>query len=77
MKILKKKKTLRKKNLKFQLKKNKEVGNLSMRLFLLLSEAQSSGFVRVCKQVEMSARWRNVLPIKVKRALYFHICFAS
>ena len=30
-------------------------GKLNMRLFLLLSEAQSSGFVPVCKVAKMSA----------------------
>ena len=47
------------------LKIHKQVGKLSMRLFLLLSEAQSPGFVLVRKPIEIFARWRTRLPIKL------------
>ena len=43
-----------------------------MRLFLLLSEALSSGFVPVCEPAEMSARWCTGLLITILTALHFH-----
>ena len=49
------------------LKIHKQVGKLSMRLFLLLSEAQSPGFVLVRKPIEIFARWRTRLPIKLPK----------
>ena len=39
---------------------------LSMKVFLLQYEAQSSGFVQVCEPVEMSNKWRSGLSIIVK-----------
>ena len=47
-----------------------------MRLFLLLSEAQSSGFVRVFRPEEMYARWRSGLQIKILKVLFFNKCCA-
>ena len=71
MNILKTKKTYNFKTIQKQIEK------LSMRLFLLLSEAQSSGFIPFCNRAEMSARWRTGLIINILRALYFHKCCAN
>ena len=43
-----------------------------MTLFLLLSEAQCSGFFSVCKLMKIYARWHSGLPIKILWGLYFH-----
>ena len=41
-----------------------------VRLLLLLSETQSSGFVPVCELAEIYARWWNGLPIRIIRAFF-------
>ena len=55
------------------LKIHKQVGGL----FLLMSEAQSLRFVPVCKLVEIYARLRTGLPIKILRAPYVYQFCAS
>ena len=47
-----------------------EVGMLSMRIFLLQYDAQSSGSVRFCKPAEMFALCHSGLPMK--RSVYIH-----
>ena len=42
---------------------HKQVGKLSMRLFLQLSEAQSTGLLQQQRPAEMDTRWRTGLPI--------------
>ena len=50
---------------------HKPIGELSLKQFLLLSQALSSSFVRVCDPADMYARWRSGLPFKILVALFF------
>ena len=61
---------------------HKQVGKLRRRLFLPLSETQSTGLLRRQPPLEIAARWRCVSVIKNMTAHYnsqfcvsFHYCF--